>query len=127
MTARIQLGYCTNVHAGADLEMTRANLQRHAVAVKAAYSPGQPMGIGLWLSARAARKLREDGRCEHFAGWLRDVGLVSFTFNGFPYGDFHRVHRSGLIAAKQRAAQRDHDDIERAADELLVLLDAQHG
>ena len=27
-------GYCTNVHAGATLEATRQNLERHAVAVK---------------------------------------------------------------------------------------------
>src|SRR5262249_58175128 len=45
----------------------------------------------------------------------------------FPYGDFHRVHRSGLIAAKQRAAQLGHDDIERAADDLLVSLDERRG
>ena len=41
----------------------------------------------------------------------------------FPYGDFRRVHRDGLIAAKQRAAQNDYGDIEEAADELLSLLD----
>ncbi len=41
----------------------------------------------------------------------------------YPYGDFRRVHRSGLLAAKQRAAQNDHADVERAADELLTLLD----
>lgn len=45
----------------------------------------------------------------------------------FPYGDFRRVHRSGLIAAKQRAAQNDHDDVERAADELLHRLDDTRG
>ena len=37
----------------------------------------------------------------------------------FPYGDFRRVHRSGLIAAKQRAAQSDYTDVEEAADDLL--------
>ncbi len=42
---------------------------------------------------------------------------------GFPYGDFRRVHRSGLIAAKQRAAQNDYTDIEHAVDKLLTLLD----
>lgn len=42
---------------------------------------------------------------------------------GFVYGDFRRVHRSGLIAAKQRAAQNDHDDVEAAADGLLDHLD----
>lgn len=43
----------------------------------------------------------------------------------FPYGDFRRVHRDGLIAAKQRAAQYDHNEIEKAADELLQLLDEE--
>ncbi len=38
---------------------------------------------------------------------------------GFPYGDFRRVHHSGLIAVKQRAAQQGYDDIEAAADRLL--------
>ncbi len=42
----------------------------------------------------------------------------------FDYGDFNRLHRSGLIAAKQRAAQNDHDDIEHAADRLLEQLDS---
>ena len=41
----------------------------------------------------------------------------------FPYGDFKTVHRDGLIAAKERAAQQGYDDIERAADELLQLLE----
>ncbi len=42
---------------------------------------------------------------------------------GFPYGDFRRVHHSGLIAAKQRAAQQGYGDIEAAADRLLKLLE----
>jgi hypothetical protein len=37
----------------------------------------------------------------------------------FPYGDFETVHRDGLIAAKERAAQQGYSDIERAADDLL--------
>jgi hypothetical protein len=41
----------------------------------------------------------------------------------FPYGDFKKVHRDGVIAAKQRAAQNDHSAIEKAADELLTLID----
>ena len=38
----------------------------------------------------------------------------------FPYGDFRRVHRSGLIAAEQRAAEWDYDDVEDAAAALLA-------
>jgi hypothetical protein len=41
----------------------------------------------------------------------------------FPYGDFSKVNRAALIHAKQRAAQNDHDEIEKAADELLSYLD----
>ena len=43
----------------------------------------------------------------------------------FPYGDFARVNRAALIHGKQRAAQNDHDAIEKAFDELLQRLDAK--
>lgn len=43
----------------------------------------------------------------------------------FPYGDFKTVHRDGLIAAKERAAQQGYHDIEKAADELLHSLEAK--
>ncbi len=45
----------------------------------------------------------------------------------FPYGDFRKVHRAGLIAAKQRASQNDHEEIEKAADRLLQHLDDTRG
>jgi hypothetical protein len=41
----------------------------------------------------------------------------------FPYGDFTKVNRAALIHGKQRAAQNDHDAIEKAADRLLRRLD----
>jgi len=41
----------------------------------------------------------------------------------FVYGDFRRVHRSGLIACQYRAAEWRHKDVELAAHELLQLLD----
>lgn len=42
----------------------------------------------------------------------------------FVYGDFRRLHRSGLIACHYRAAEWRHKEIELAAHELLQLLDA---
>ena len=86
----MQIGYCTNVHAGADLETTRANLQQHAIEVKRQFTPDAPLGVGLWLSAQTARNLREEGQIEEFAAWLAEAGLAPFTLNGFPYGDFHQ-------------------------------------
>jgi hypothetical protein len=42
---------------------------------------------------------------------------------GFVYGDFRRVHRSGLIACQYRAAEWRHKAVELAAHELLQHLD----
>jgi len=84
------LGYCTNVHAGASLRETVRNLEQHTLAVKSRVSPNEPMGVGLWLAARAARDLlAEPEELSRFRDWLDDRGLEAFTLNGFPYGDFH--------------------------------------
>lgn len=42
---------------------------------------------------------------------------------GFVYGDFRRIHRSGLIACVYRAAEWRHKNVELAAHRLLQLLD----
>jgi hypothetical protein len=41
----------------------------------------------------------------------------------FVFGDFRRVHRTGLIACHYRAAEWDHKKIELAAHRLLQYLD----
>jgi hypothetical protein len=46
---------------------------------------------------------------------------------GFVYGDFRRLHRTGLIACHYRAAEWRHKEIELAAHELLQLLDKTSG
>jgi len=46
---------------------------------------------------------------------------------GFGYGDFRRIHRTGLIACHYRAAEWRHKDIELVAHELLQLLDKKSG
>ena len=45
----------------------------------------------------------------------------------FVYGDFRRIHRSGLIACVYRAAEWRHKAVELAAHELLQRLDAKSG
>ena len=45
----------------------------------------------------------------------------------FVYGDFRRLHRSGIIACHYRAAEWRHKEIELAAHELLQQLDARSG
>jgi hypothetical protein len=41
----------------------------------------------------------------------------------FVFGDFRRIHRSGLIACHYRAAEWEHKEIELAAHQLLQVLD----
>jgi hypothetical protein len=41
----------------------------------------------------------------------------------FPYGDFEKVHRCGLLSAESRAGQYKHLDIERAAAHLHEMID----
>jgi hypothetical protein len=41
----------------------------------------------------------------------------------FPYGDFEKVHRCGVLSAESRAGQYKHFDIENAAAELHGMID----
>jgi hypothetical protein len=41
----------------------------------------------------------------------------------FPYGDFERVHRCGVLAAESRAGQYKYADIESAAAHLHGMID----
>ena len=43
------------------------------------------------------------------------------------FGDFRRIHRSGIIACHFRAAEWRHKEIELAAHELLQALDRASG
>ena len=68
---------------------------------------------------------------DDYAGWHLGltVGATDETKAryAFVYGDFRRVHRSGLIACVYRAAEWRHKAVERAAYELLQQLDAGTG
>jgi hypothetical protein len=43
----------------------------------------------------------------------------------FPYGDFKKVHRCGVLTAESRAGQYQHYDIENAAAHLQGMMDAK--
>jgi hypothetical protein len=44
----------------------------------------------------------------------------------FPFGDFRKLHRSALVAAKQRAGSEDYNDVQSAADGLLAELPGEN-
>lgn len=87
--AKPLVGYCTNVHPGHDLATTCMQLEQHAVDVRSRLGWEQ-MGVGLWLSrATATDLLTQPNGPQNFAVWLSERGLVPYTLNGFPFGNFH--------------------------------------
>ena len=78
------LGYCTNVHPSESLAELEAALRGVAAQVREELD-AETLGLGLYLSAAAAREA-EPAR---LADLLSELGLYAFTLNGFPYGGFH--------------------------------------
>jgi hypothetical protein len=66
-----------------------------------------------------------------YAAW--HLGLTDGATNetkaryAFVYGDFRRVHRSGLIACRYRATEYRHKAVELAAHDLIQRLDRVAG
>ena len=64
---------------------------------------------------------------DEYGRWF--LGLTDGAKDGtkaryaFVYGDFRRIHRTGIIACLYRAAEWRHKDVERAAYDLLQRLD----
>ncbi len=57
-----------------------------------------------------------------FLGINSDANPETKEYCEFPYGNFKKLFRSGLIAAEQRAGQYHHDDIKDAARTLIDML-----
>lgn len=84
------LTYCTNIHPGESWKETFENLQFHIPKIKQELSPNGPLGIGLRVSNEASLELVKIHRLHEFKAWLDANQAYTFTFNGFPYGGFHR-------------------------------------
>ena len=90
----MKVGYCTNVHAGTSLDAVTQNLLSHSVQVRkqlmqSGCSDSEPLPVGLWLSNQAALEL-DDTQLRRWGDWLAENHLLPYTFNGFPYSDFHQ-------------------------------------
>ena len=66
---------------------------------------------------------------DDYAAW--HLGLTEGAMDetkgryAFVFGDFRRIHRSGIIACHFRAAEWHHKEVELAAHELLQYFDAK--
>lgn len=81
--------------------------------------------------AQAQNRFLASHTWDEYAEW--HLGLTDGAKDGtkaryaFVYGDFRRLHRTGLIACVYRAASWRHKDVELAAHDLLQLLDRTSG
>ena len=82
-------------------------------------------------SAADENAFLESRSWEEYAAW--HLGLTEGASeetkarHAFVYGDFRRLHRTGLIACVYRAAEWRHKDVELAAHDLLQRLDKASG
>jgi hypothetical protein len=95
--------------------------QGHVVVDKRnAWSEQQP-------SAAEENEFIRQHRFEEYAKWHLGID-DSHAENTkarykFPYGDFKNVHRSALLAARNRARQYQHYDVEKATIELIQAIE----
>ena len=79
-------------------------------------------------NAAAENAFLKEHSWQEYSGWF--LGLTEGPDDetkaryAFPFGNFRRLHRSGLIACLYRAAEWEHKEVERAAYKLLQELDA---
>jgi len=112
------LTYCSNIHPGESWAEVRANIERYFPAVRDRVALDALFGVGLRLSARAARELGSGDALAKFREFLARNKLYVFTINGFPYGPFHGTR------VKEEVYLPDWRDDERLryTDELADLL-----
>jgi hypothetical protein len=79
-------------------------------------------------SAQEENKYIEENGFKEFANW--HLGLDTDEKEDtkgrykFPYSDFAKVHRCGVLAAENRAGQYKYNDIEQAVAHLHGMIDA---
>lgn len=82
-------------------------------------------------SAEQANAFLERHTWEDYGAWhlglTVDANDETKARHAFGYGDFRRIHRTGLIACVYRAAEWRHKQVELAAHDLLQALDRAAG
>ena len=86
----LHLSYCTNIHRGETWDVLFPKLKEAVPEIKNVVSPNKKFGLGLRLSAVAAKALNDPGNLDQFKNWLNAENCYVYTLNGFPYGEFHQ-------------------------------------
>ncbi|CAA0134146.1 Uncharacterised protein [Mycolicibacterium vanbaalenii] len=109
---------------GAAVEHARGLIDSRQYVLDSDWGEVQP-------NAAAENAYLESHDWQEYARW--HLGLTDGAEDGtkaryaFVFGDFRRVHRTGLIACVYRASQWRHKAVELAAHDLLQYLDGAAG
>ena len=120
-----------SIQASRSTPSTRPPSRRYASGSRRASTCSTATGATSSPSAAARTPSSRSHSWEEYAAW--HLGLTDGATDetkaryAFVYGDFRRVHRTGLIACVYRAAEWRHKDVELAAHDLLQLLDKVSG
>ena len=98
----------------------RELIERRQYVVRSEWGEVQPRAAD--QDAYLASHTWDDYAAWHL-GLTEDASDETKGRYAFVFGDYRRIHRSGLIACHYRAAEWDHKEIELAAHELLQVLD----
>jgi len=81
-------------------------------------------------SAEEENRFIDENGWEAFAKWYlaydTEASEDTKSRYKFPFGDFKTLHRSALIATKQRAGSEDYKEVLRAADTLREKLPGEN-
>jgi len=113
--------YTLNRHA---VVHARKLIDAHHYVLDSDWGESQP-------GAEAENRYLKSHSWDEYAAWhlglTVDASDETKARHAFVYGDFRRIHRTGLIACVYRAAEWRHKKIELAAHRLLQRLDKVSG
>jgi hypothetical protein len=104
----------------AALEKARSLIDARQYVLDSDWGESQP-------TAEDENAFLENHSWDDYANWhlglTRGASDQTKARYGFVFGDFRRVHRSGLVACVYRASEWRHKKVELAAHDLLQRLD----
>jgi hypothetical protein len=108
----------------AALEKARSLIDARQYVLESDWGESQP-------TAEDENAFLENHSWDDYANWhlglTRGASDQTKARYGFVFGDFRRVHRSGLVACVYRASEWRHKKVELAAHDLLQRLDELAG
>lgn len=94
--SNLPISYCANVHPGESFARALAGIRTYAAPVARALREreNQPIAVGPWMTAAAIAELESPGAPPPalvglLEALIADAGLVVYTMNAFPFGNFH--------------------------------------